>query len=256
MNNKQALRWSIFWILCSLIFAGYLFYYDSSQASVLFLSCYMIEKLLSLDNLFMFYVVFKAFNCEPKLQRKILNIGLISSYILRACLIIPGIWLANKYPFINYGFGLFLLYSSINLLHDTTDNDENSSLVSWIRKMFPNLNITIMTLITIELTDLIFALDSIPAGFAITNNSLLLLSANIFAILGLRSMYFLLLNAIKKFIYLEYSVAIILLGISVKILLKNYIVVPEYVLFLFIMGVMCLGLVLSYFKKGKLCCSY
>jgi tellurite resistance protein TerC len=240
MSNTKSLLWSLFWLSGALGFTGMLYHEQGTQPAITFLSCYFVEQILSVDNLFMFYVIFKYFKVELPDQRKLLNVGLITSYLLRALIIIPGMWLVNHYHWLTYLFGLFLFVSAISMFRDLGDGDEES-YVAWFVKRLPNWSRMWVILATIELTDVVFAFDSIPAGFGLTNNAMILLAANVFAIGGLRCMYFLLHNALKRFVCLETSVGFILLTISVRVLVQDYVPITDSVLF---------GLILVYLLAG------
>jgi tellurite resistance protein TerC len=244
MTTQRAVLWSLFWIVCAGFFSGGLYALYGIESAITFFTCYTVEKLLSLDNLFMFYVIFRYYGCKEHKQRKILNIGIISAVILRACLILPGLYLVNRFNFLIYGFAVFLLYASYKIFFSKSDEieDEPPALVKPLQKW---LGSTALIIASIELADLLFALDSIPAGFGITTNAFLLYAANIFAILGLRSMYFILQNSINKFIYLEPAVGIVLSIVGFKMLLQHWFFIPDYLLLSSIITILITAVIAS-----------
>ncbi len=222
MDTQKALSWALFWVSLSAIFSGYLYVAFGAQTALIYLACYGIEKMLSLDNLLMFYVIFKYFDVLPYKQRIALNIGLISSFILRGLMIFSGGFLVNKYYWLSYVFGAFLVYSAGGLLLQKDDENEPKSVINFVGKWMPWLSLFGVVIATIELTDVLFALDSIPASFGVTRDPLIIYSANIFAILGLRSLYFVMLDMIERFTYLDKIVAVILGCVGIKMIIQTY----------------------------------
>lgn len=216
-NNEKI---TICWISESLLFAAFLAHNYSYDTAITYLTVYGIEKALSFDNLLMFYVIFKYFNLSERLQQRALTIGLISSFILRAALIFPCSLALNKFSWLNYLFAAFIAYSGVMLFKGSQDDErEPKKLIAFIKQHWPKLSILGLAIGVIEITDLMFALDSIPASFLITNNPLIIYSANIFAILGLRSMYFSIAKLINKFAWMEKLIASILIFIGLRGLL-------------------------------------
>lgn len=223
MTPKSALSWTLFWVSLSAIFCGYLSITFSPEVALTYAACYGVEKLLSLDNLLMFYVIFRYFEVLPSKQRIALNIGIVSSFVLRGLMIFSGGFLVNHFHWLSYFFGAFLIWSSIGLLGSNNDeSNEPNKIINFVRKYMPWLSIFGMVIAIVELTDVMFALDSIPASFGITSNPLIIYSANIFAILGLRSLYFLMLDMIERFKYLDKIVAVILSGVGIKMIIQTY----------------------------------
>lgn len=222
MTNK-ALSWAIFWVSLSAVFCGYLSLVYGADIAITYAVCYGIEKLLSLDNLLMFYVIFRYFEVPPSKQKLALNIGIISSFILRGLMIFSGGFLVHKYPWLSYIFGGFLLLSGMQLfLQKDDDNSEPNGVINFVRKWMPWLSVFGMIIAIVELTDVMFAMDSIPASFGITSNPLIIYSANIFAILGLRSLYFVMLDVIERFTWLNKAVAIVLSCVGIKMVIQTY----------------------------------
>lgn len=245
MTYKKALVWSGFWIMSALLFAGGIGYYHGIDNASIFLTGYIVEKMLSLDNLFMFYLIFRFMGLTQDQQRNALNYGITGSFVLRGLFILSGCFLVNQFNWLLYLFAAFLIYSGIKLLFSEDNENEPSEFVEMIRKRFPTFGIMAVTIIVIELVDIMFALDSIPAILSITQDSFLVLSSNIFAVLGLRSLYFVLLGLIKKFIYLQYCVSTILIFIGVKMLIKPWHEIATIDSLILIISVILVGITAS-----------
>lgn len=254
VSLRESLSWTIVWISLALLFNLLLYWYlDQTQGSVIayqksleFLTGYLIEESLSIDNLFVFAMIFSYFSVPPIYQKRVLFYGLLGAILMRLCFILLGIWLITKFHWILYIFGLFLLYTGLKmLLHkkQTADLSQNPMLI-WLKKhlritheyhaenFFIKLNGLLyatplfIVLVFIEISDIIFALDSIPAIFAITQDPFIVFTSNIFAILGLRSLYFVLANMIQKFQLLRYGLALILVFIGIKMLIAPWVQIP------------------------------
>jgi tellurite resistance protein TerC len=277
---KRALFETIFFITNALIFTGLIYYfYDNSlvdninnlkptQAVVKYLTGYIIELSLSVDNLFVIAVIFTSFKIPIKYQHKLLFLGILGALIFRAILISVGLILINKIHGMSIVFGLFLLFTALKMLKKEAEHkqiEEPKGIMKFFRfskelhggKYITKVNgKTIFTalfgaLITIEFTDLLFALDSIPAIFAVTTDPFIVYSSNIFAIMGLRSLYFFLSNMLEKFSYLKYSVFSILVFVSLKLMTANWIDIPEWFSLLFIGISLAIGIYISTLKTKK-----
>jgi tellurite resistance protein TerC len=260
---RRAIFETIFFIVNALIFSGFIYwFYDTSlvdnvnnlepaQAVVKYLTGYIIELSLSVDNLFVIAIIFTSFKIPRQYQHNLLFLGILGAIIFRAILISVGLILINKIHGMNIVFGLFLLFTAIKMLKKEAEHKEvkePKGIIKLFRfsnelhdgKYITKVNRkTVFTtlfgaLITIELTDLLFALDSIPAIFAVTTDPFIVFSSNIFAVMGLRSLYFFLSNMLDKFVYLKYSVFAILLFVSLKLMTASLIEIPEWFSLLFI----------------------
>jgi len=260
---RRAIFETIFFIVNALIFSGFIYwFYDTSlvdnvnnlepaQAVVKYLTGYIIELSLSVDNLFVIAIIFTSFKIPRQYQHNLLFLGILGAIIFRAILISAGLILINKIHGMNIVFGLFLLFTAIKMLKKEAEHKEvkePKGIIKLFRfsnelhdgKYITKVNRkTVFTtlfgaLITIELTDLLFALDSIPAIFAVTTDPFIVFSSNIFAVMGLRSLYFFLSNMLDKFVYLKYSVFAILLFVSLKLMTASLIEIPEWFSLLFI----------------------
>ena len=271
---KRAIFETIFFITNALIFSGFIYwFYDTSlvdnvnnlepaQAVVKYLTGYIIELSLSVDNLFVIAIIFTSFKIPRQYQHNLLFLGILGAIIFRAILISAGLILINKIHGMNIVFGLFLLFTAIKMLKKEAEHKEvkePKGIIKLFRfsnelhdgKYITKVNgKTVFTalfgaLITIELTDLLFALDSIPAIFAVTTDPFIVFSSNIFAVMGLRSLYFFLSNMLDKFVYLKYSVFAILLFVSLKLMTASLIEIPEWFSLLFIGISLAIGIYIS-----------
>ena len=223
MSTKKALSWVAFWIGLALLFNTGIYYFMGKEKALEFLGGFVIEKSLSIDNLFLFVMVFSSFNIKKEFQRRILNYGIAGALILRLIFVVLGVTIVNMFHWVLYVFGAILIISGIKMLIKQEENkDLNDSLIiKLLKKVIPVTDrlegnrffvrknkILYATplfavLIVIEFTDIIFAVDSIPAIFSISTDPFIVYTSNIFAIMGLRSMYFVLGNLHEKFKYVK-----------------------------------------------------
>ena len=276
---KKAAWWSAAWVTVAMLFAGGLWLYlqqsigveVANQKTLEYITGYLLEKSLAIDNVFVWLMIFAAFAIPPALQRQILLYGVIGAIVLRTIFILIGAWLVQEFSWILYIFGAFLVYTGIKFLRgqEEESNVENMALLKWLRKHVPitqslhgnkffvreqgKLWITplFVVLILVEFSDVIFAVDSIPAIFAITTDPFIVLSANLMAILGLRAMFFLLSGAAAKMHYLPYGLGIILLFIGFKMLMLDVFHMPVWISLGFIAVVLSITAYMSiqYAKK-------
>lgn len=244
---KEALLWSAFWISIALIFNVGIYYCCGYEAALSFFTGYLIEKSLSVDNLFVFLMIFSYFKTPSHLQHKVLFWGILGAICMRALFISAGIVLIHYFEGILYIFALFLIYAGIGMLFKKDENEVNpkqNPVIKWIQKTLPitkdyagnkffvrhvsGISATplFVVLVAIEISDVIFALDSIPAILAITRDPFIVYTSNILAILGLRSLFFALAHLISLFHYLNYALSFILTFIGIKMLLADFILIP------------------------------
>ena len=243
---KEALGWTAFWVSLALLFNVFVAWAFGRQAALEFLTGYVIEEALSIDNIFVFVVVFSFFAVPPSLQHRVLFWGIIGAFFMRLAFILVGTALLEAFSWVIYVFGAFLVVTALRLgLHEETEiHPDRNPLLRLIRRFVPVTadyegthflvrrsgrwfaTPLLMVLIVIEGTDLVFAVDSIPAIFAVTRDPFIVFTSNIFAILGLRSLYFLLASVIHRFHYLRYGLALVLGFVGVKMLLSGYWHVP------------------------------
>ncbi len=254
VSFKEALNWSIVWIVLSFVFNGLLWWYLdanhgrelANEKSMEFFTGYLIEKSLAVDNIFVFLMLFTFFGVPIQYQKRVLILGIIGAIVLRAIMILIGAWLISQFHWVLYLFGLFLLVTGIKMLMMAeADSDlEKNPLLKWMRSHF---RITegfhgekfmvmkdgvrwftplFVVMVMVGITDVIFAVDSIPAIFAITLAPFIVLTSNVFAILGLRAMYFMLADLADRFHLLKYGLAFILVFIGIKMLLLDIYKIP------------------------------
>src|SRR5215211_7046560 len=239
IKYREAWIWSGVWVTLALCFAGLVFHYQGSQRGLEFLTGYLIELSLSVDNLFVFLLIFSYFKVPARFQHRVLFWGVMGALIMRLTMIFVGAALLDRFHWIIYIFGGFLIYTGIKMFRaeEIEVQPEQNILVRVVTHFLPitrhyeedkfftkeNGKLTgtllLLVLMVVEVTDLIFAVDSIPAIFAITTNTFIVYTSNVFAILGLRSMYFLLAGVVEKFRYLRLGLAIVLTFIGLKMLL-------------------------------------
>ena len=243
---KEALIWSAVWIGLALAFNYGIYVFLGKEKAIEFLTGYVIEKSLSIDNLFVFIMLFTYFNVNTKYQHKVLFWGILGALVMRAIFIFAGVALINKFHWIIYVFGVVLVFTGIKMLFhkdEKIDPDKNP-LVRLFKKFFPVtdqengdkffVKINGRTLATplfivlliVEFTDLIFAVDSIPAILAITNDTFIIFTSNVFAILGLRALYFALAGITKYFYYIKYGLSAILVFVGIKMTIVDFYKIP------------------------------
>ena len=288
ISTREALKWTSFWIAVSLLFSVFIYFsYENHwlgigqdighdvggfKASLAFLTGYIIEKSLSLDNIFVMAVIFSYFHIPQKYQHRVLFWGILGALLFRGLMIGAGAYLVQKFDIVTYIFGVILLWTAYKMLKSGNEDihpDENP-VVLQLRKFLPvtkslrgeqffirkNKRILAMTplfvaLVVIETTDIMFAVDSIPAIFAITTDPFIVFTSNIFAILGLRSLYFVLASILNKFEYVKYSLVGILAFVGLKMLFLHHVELPEWISLAVIVVFLCGGIFYSIFKEKK-----
>jgi tellurite resistance protein TerC len=241
---REAAIWSGVWVMLALIFAGIVFWHDGHVKGVEFLTGYIIELSLSVDNLFVFLLIFSYFKVPSKYQHRVLFWGVMGALLMRATMIFIGAALVERFHWILYLFGAFLIYTGINMLRqeETEIHPEQNPVVRLVtryipvtrnyeeEKFFTTVNgrrsgtLLLLVLVIVEVTDLVFAVDSIPAIFGVTTDRFIIYTSNVFAILGLRSLFFLLAGVIEKFHYLKVGLSVVLALIGVKMLTETWLV--------------------------------
>jgi tellurite resistance protein TerC len=270
---KASLIWSGIWIITALLFAVFIYFYTENdiQKVLEFLTGYIVEESLSVDNLFVFLMIFSVMNIKPENQPHILKWGIWGAIVFRIIFILAGVSLIHLFHPIIYLFGLILLYASYKMAFgkDEKIDVENNFLIKVAKKYFKlnsqyegkkffikvdnkvYITITFLTLLLIESSDIVFAVDSIPAIIAITRDTFIIITSNIFAILGLRSLYFALSGLVDLFVYLKYGVALILFFVGVKMLLSEYYQISTEVSLLLILILLGGSILLSLIKKKR-----
>lgn len=275
---KEALLWSAFWIILALLFNAGIWHIEGKAKAIEFFTAYVLEKSLSIDNLFVFILIFTFFKIDPKYQHKILFWGIFGALIMRAIFIFAGVALIARFSWIMYIFGVFLIYTGIHMLTEKKDNSQfnpnDNIIIRLFRKIMPvtddmssthffvrkdhKLHATpfFLALLFIEASDLIFAVDSIPAVLAVSQDTFIVFTSNIFAILGLRSLYFALNGVMGYFAYLKYALAIILSFIGIKMCINLFsqqmdynFHISNFVSLSVILGLIALSIIVSVIKN-------
>ncbi len=246
VHIKEALTWTAVWMALALLFNLGIYYYAGKQQALEFFAGYVIEKSLSIDNVFVFILIFSYFKVPAKYQHKVLFWGIIGALVMRAIFIAAGVTLLKNFHWIIYVFGSFLVFTGIRLAmeKDKEIHPEKNPLIRLFKKYFPTTDQydgdkffvkrgtqllatpMFVVLLVVEFTDVIFAVDSIPAILAITDDPFIVYTSNVFAILGLRSLYFALAGIMQLFHYLHYGLAFILTFVGVKMLLTDIYKIP------------------------------
>ncbi|HCM6637746.1 TPA: TerC family protein [Klebsiella pneumoniae] len=273
MTMKQAAGWSILWVTLSLLFnAAFWWYLVQTQGravadpqALAFLTGYLIEKALAVDNVFVWLMLFSYFAVPPALQRRVLVYGVLGAIVLRTIMIFAGSWLISQFDWLLYVFGGFLLFTGVKMALAKEDDSGigDKPLVRWIRshlrmtdkieseRFFTRKNGVLfatpllLVLILVELSDVIFAVDSIPAIFAVTTDPFIVLTSNLFAILGLRAMYFLLAGVAERFSMLKYGLSVILVFIGVKMLIVDFYHIPVAISLGVVGGILAVTLLIN-----------
>lgn len=273
MSMKQAAGWSILWVTPPLLFnAAFWWYLAETQGrevadpqALAFLTGYLIEKSLAVDNVFVWLMLFSYFSVPPALQRRVLVYGVLGAIVLRTIMIFAGTWLITQFEWLLYVFGAFLLFTGVKMALAKEDESGigEKPMVRWLRG---HLRMTdtienehffvrkngllyatplLLVLIMVEFSDVIFAVDSIPAIFAVTTDPFIVLTSNLFAILGLRAMYFLLSGVAERFSMLKYGLAVILVFIGIKMLIVDFYHIPIAISLGVVFGILTITLVIN-----------
>lgn len=268
---KEAMTWSGIWIFLALCFNGFIYYLFGETKALEFFTGYVIEKALSVDNIFVFVLVFTFFGIPSIYQHKVLFWGIIGALIMRVIFIFAGVALLEKFHWTIYIFGAFLVFTGIRMLLDKDKKIEpdKNPVIKLFRKLIPTTSELhddkffirkegkrfatplFAVLVMIEVTDLIFAVDSIPAILAVTQDHFIVYTSNVFAILGLRSLYFALANIIDRFKYLAVGLAIILIFVGLKMALIDFYKVPIQYSLLVIFLILTTSIIVSLIKTKK-----
>lgn len=264
---KEAVIFSLAWIILALLFNVFVWYELGKIKAIEYLTGYIIEKSLSVDNIFVFVLVFNAFNVPPAYQHRVLFWGVLGALVMRAVFIFAGVALIERFHWIIYVFGVFLVYTGIKIARERGTKIEisDNKFLKLVRRFIPftkeyhgpkffvrkeRLFATplFLVLILVEITDLIFAVDSIPAILAITSDPFIVYTSNVFAIMGLRSLYFALAGSLKFFIYLHYGLAVILVFVGVKMVISDIYKINPFVSLIVIGVILIVSIIASVVK--------
>lgn len=272
VSVKEALVWSGVWISLALCFNGLIYYMFGETKALEFFTGYVIEKALSVDNIFVFVLIFSYFHIPPIYQHKVLFWGIIGALIMRVIFIFAGVALLEKFHWTIYIFGAILIFTGIKMLFekDKKIEPDKNPVIKFFKKLIPTTNELhedkffikqnkknhatplFIVLIMIEITDLIFAVDSIPAILAVTQDHFIVYTSNVFAILGLRSLYFALANVIERFKYLAIGLAIILVFVGIKMVIIDFYKIPIQLSLLFIFLTLSASIIFSLYKTKNI----
>ncbi len=261
---REAVGWSTTWIVLAIAFAMLVYFWRGRDAATEFTTGYIIELSLSVDNLFIFLLIFRYFRVPGDYQHKVLFWGILGALVMRGVFIVAGIGLIRRFHWITYVFGIFLVYSGIRLFgqKDAALEPEKNAVLRLLRKWMPvtehyegdkffvrrggwYATPLLIVLVVIETTDLLFATDSIPAVLAITLKAFIVYTSNVFAILGLRSMYFVLAGMMEVFHYLHYGLSAVLIFIGAKMLAADYYQIPTVVALGVVAGALAISMLAS-----------
>ncbi len=293
MTLRKAMGWSLVWIAAGVSFAGviYVIYerglagailhtggsggtpvHDGGQAALLYLTAYVLEKSLSIDNLFVIAIVFKNFKIAQHHQHRVLYWGIIGALVTRGIMIGGGLFLVERFTWLFYVFGAYLIYQGAKLLWEKKEEDDEDGdegvVVKTLRKSMPiapepagdrfmtvidgkrYATTAFLALVVVEITDLMFAVDSVPAVLAVATEPYIVYTSNIFAILGLRALYSVLSELMERFEHLQYALAAILVYVGVKLCLHGHVHIPSAISLSIILGAMTIGIAWSWIKSG------
>ena len=268
---REALLWTLFWIALSLLFNGGIYYYMGFDYALEFLTGYLIEKALSVDNIFVFIIIFGYFRIPARYQHKVLFWGILGAIVMRAAFIFAGVAAIQRFHWVIYVLGAFLVYIGIKMAFEKEKeiHPEKNPVLRLFNKIYPvdreyqggkffvrkagrfMATPLFVVLIVIETTDIVFAVDSIPAILSITQHPFIVFTSNIFAILGLRALYFAISGVMKLFVYLNYGLSLILVFVGVKMLISDYVKIPVWVALGTVGGVLLVSILLSVFFPPK-----
>jgi tellurite resistance protein TerC len=271
ISVKEALIWTGVWVCMAFLFNVFVYYQFGNEKAFEFFTGYLIEKSLSVDNIFVIILIFSYFNVPPAYQHKVLFWGILGALVMRICFILAGIELIHKFHWLIYIFGAFLIFTGIRILMqgDPKLDPEKNPIVKLVRKVFRvtpafegdkffvrRNNVVWATplfvvVVMIEATDLIFAVDSIPAILAISDDAFIVYTSNVFAILGLRSLYFAVAGIEKYFIYLKYGLSAILIFIGVKMCISDFYKIPVKISLVFIVLTLSIAVLASMITQRR-----
>lgn len=271
VSTKEAAIWTCVWVTLALLFNAGVYFFEGSEAAVNFLTGYLVEYSLSVDNIFVFILLFSYFKVSPLYRHRVLFWGILGALFFRATLIGVGAALIAKFHWIIYIFGAFLIFTGIKMAFsgDAHPEPDKNPIVSFFKKHFPVVNAyhgdhffvkpehalrwhatpLFIVLLVIETTDIMFALDSIPAIFGITSDAFIVFTSNVFAIMGLRSLYFLLDGVMDLFHYLKYGLTVVLCFIGVKMVISEIYHMPTALSLGVVAGILAISIIASIIKE-------
>ena len=268
---REAVWWSVFWIVLSVGFGFFVWFRYGGEQGLEFFAGYLLEKSLSVDNLFVFVLLFRSFAIPPRHQHRVLFWGVLGAILLRGTLILAGVALVRRFHWVIAVFGAILVYTAWKILFHKDEQDAepaDNAVVRWVARKLPMTSTIeghhffvrqgpallatplLLALIAAETTDLVFALDSIPAVFAVTDDPFLVFSSNICAVLGLRALYFVVRGALARLRYLKPGLAAILIFVGLKMLLYKWVELPTGTSLMIIAAILAIALLFSWLKPA------
>jgi tellurite resistance protein TerC len=272
ISLRESAWWTVSWIALACLFGAGVLHYYGPQTALEFFTGYVIEKALSVDNLFVFLVVFRIFGVKDEYQQRVLGYGILGALVLRGAMIAAGAALINRFTGIIYVFGAFIIYAGLHMLtaREAESHPEKNFLVRFFSKhlrltkeyrggqFFTRENGMIfatplfLVLLIVEITDVTFALDSIPAIFGITRNAFIVYTSNVFAILGLRALYFLLAGVLEKLEYLKIGLALVLIFVGAKMIVEPWLHISVGISLAVVLGVLIVFSLVSLVVKKEI----
>jgi len=272
-RTKQALKWTIAWISLALFFSGMVYLGLGTDKFLEYITAYTLEKSLSVDNMFVFSLIFTSLAIPHAYQHRVLSVGILSAILMRVPLILVGATLLERFSFMIYLFGALLVYAALNILLRKEEKKikiEKNFGVKLLGRLIPfspelkkeqffvkknairYATPMLVALVVVEMSDLMFAIDSIPAVLAISSDPFILITSNVFALLGLRSLYFLLAGLMEKFYYFRHTLIILLFFIGIKMIISEFIPMPVEIALAIILTILSISVVLSYIRQHRL----
>jgi len=268
VRAREALVWSLVWVTLALSFGGFVWWRFGADSGMEYLTGYLIEKSLSIDNIFVFVILFSALQIPAQYQHRVLFWGILTALVLRAAMIFAGTAMLARFHWVIYVFGGFLILTGIRLFlqRDTEPDPEKSWAMRAVRHLLPTTpkfdgqrfftvengrrvaTPLFLALMLVEVTDVIFAVDSIPAIFAVTTDPFIVFTSNIFAILGLRSLFFLLAGLVERFAYLKIGLAVVLVVVGIKMTVVDFVKVPPVVSLVIILTILGTSIIASWLR--------
>ena len=268
---REAIGWSVFWILLSVAFGAWLWHRYGGEQGLEFFAGYLLEKSLSVDNLFVFVLLFQSFAIPPEYQHRVLFWGVLGALVLRGGLILAGVALVHRFRWVIAIFGAILVYTAVKIAFHRDEEDRapsDNAIVRFVRDRLPMISTIegphfflrrhgrvfatplLLALVAAETADLVFALDSIPAVFAVTDDTFLVFSSNVCALLGLRALYFVVRGALVRLRYLKPGLAAILLFVGAKMLLYRWVHLPTGTSLAVIAGILVVAILVSWLRPS------
>jgi len=266
ISVKEAAVWSVFWVTMGVAFGGVIWGYFGTEYAQQYFAGFLIEKSLAVDNVFIWAIIFTTFAVPKKYQHRVLFLGVLGALVFRGIFISAGAAIISSFAWVLYIFAAFLIFTGIQMLRKQNEHDDPTQgrFYKWFSKVVPSTpeyhgqklftkvngarvaTPLLMVLVLIEFTDIIFAVDSIPAIFAVTTEPFLVFTANAFAILGLRAMYFLLADLMHRFIYLKVGLALVLIWVGFKMAVHDFLKVPTWLSLLVIVAILATAIIASF----------